>query len=186
MTDEKKMAFLLIARVRRGCRIAAQQCARLTGSQRSARRRANRLRAANEGNEQLADLLLLRSLEDGIRVLDQYINSARSFLATSGQMLRVAAPFIDRTLTLDEKCDALDVNPVDRVGLPPDVGIVNLAFAYALENSAMRRRQDRKQTPLFDAVFEALAEFCDSPAGAPLAAEIAEFARPATAADTIH
>jgi len=69
-----------------------------------------------------------------------------------GALLLGGAWEIDRITTLTERCELLNVNVVDRAALTEEDGIVRIAVAHGLEDSAQRRRMPWKSGPLLSAM----------------------------------
>jgi hypothetical protein len=82
-----------------------------------------------------------------------------------GYLLSDAAPQIDASTTLSERCDLLNVNVADRTGLTDADGVVSILFAHALEDSAERRHCEFKDGPLFHALRLVMMDFLDTPQG---------------------
>lgn len=69
-----------------------------------------------------------------------------------GQALIGMAPEFDAATTFEQRCDLLGVNVVDRAQLPADSGLVHIASAYGLEDSAAGRSLPHKSGPLCAAI----------------------------------
>jgi hypothetical protein len=75
-----------------------------------------------------------------------------------GHALMQAAPLIDACTSLAERCELLNINAADRHGLTESDGIWLLVLAYALEDSAERRRAEFNDGPLFRLAHAQLAQ----------------------------
>jgi hypothetical protein len=107
----------------------------------------------------------IRKLEQRADELDAQSGALREAMRRYGYLLVDAAPQIDATTTLAERCDLLNVNVADRIGLSEDDGVVTILFAHALEDSAERRRCEFKDGPLFHALLRVMMDFLDTPQG---------------------
>lgn len=104
--------------------------------------------------------------------IDREMEKFRKFKRMIAELLPELFWAIDSsTLTLEQKCDALNVNAADRVGLEPDARMMDLIFLHALEDSAARRGQDFNDAPLFNVAMLAFANFLKTPQGAELCNE---------------
>lgn len=94
---------------------------------------------------------LARQARDGIALVRAEFDAMHPRpLKEYGKLILDMAPHIDRWTTLQDRCDALNINIADRHSLKESDGIVSLIFAHALEDSAMHRRcQDNFSRPLF-------------------------------------
>ncbi|ATD62525.1 MAG: hypothetical protein ACOH2S_27500 [Janthinobacterium svalbardensis] len=69
-----------------------------------------------------------------------------------GEALVKMAPEFDAATTFEQRCELLGVNVVDRAQLPADSGMVHIASAYGLEDSAAGRSLPHKSGPLCGAI----------------------------------
>ena len=77
-----------------------------------------------------------------------------------GRMLMDMAIYIDHVTTLEDRCEALNVNVADRAELTEEDGIIEIIFAHGLEDSATYRRSDNNwDKPLFRALAPAFIDF---------------------------
>lgn len=80
-----------------------------------------------------------------------------------GKLLMEMAPYIDHFTTLEERCEALNVNLADRAGLTKNDGIIMIVFGHGLEDSAEHRHSDDNfDKPLFRALAPAFVDFMRS------------------------
>jgi hypothetical protein len=150
-----------IARIRRGLRLLiaekdhlfeeAQQYRRCAltlkeGGNPFHRERIRQMEATADGLGELS-----RTLTDGMRMY--------------GRLMRDAAPTIDASTTLEQRCELLNVNIADRGGLSPSDGVNHIVFKLGLEDSAARRRCDFNDGPLFRAQHLLFADFLATPEG---------------------
>lgn len=88
-------------------------------------------------------------------------SKALAALAGFGQSLLLDPEALTSTLGFDRLCDLLSVNTVEREQARQDGArsLESLAFTYALEDSAERRRQEWNDAPLFNACHAVMADF---------------------------
>lgn len=83
-----------------------------------------------------------------------------------GRALAEIAPFIDHALTMQERCNLLNINVADRAGLTEDDGIVHLIHIHHLEDSAEHRGEDFATGPLHWALTEFFVDWlCNTKEG---------------------
>ncbi|MBC8748529.1 MULTISPECIES: hypothetical protein [Paraburkholderia] len=147
--------------MRRYCSKACEALESLCHARNEARREAELLKRT-PGFVYSRSLYTLEQTEHSIaKRLDQ-LNAA---LLAYGNALNDAAPCIDAALTFEERCDVLNINPAQRREIDGERGFVALAFTHGLEGSAERRKEDFKDSPIFNALHRVVAEFLDTPHG---------------------
>lgn len=87
-----------------------------------------------------------------LRALDAECDLAADAQRQLGEALVKMAPEFDAATTFEQRCELLGVNAVDRAQLPADSGLVHIASAYGLEDSAAGRSLPHKSGPLCAAI----------------------------------
>lgn len=87
-----------------------------------------------------------------LRALDAECDLAADAQRQLGEALVKMAPEFDAATTFEQRCELLGVNAVDRAQLPADSGLVHIASAYGLEDSAAGRSLSHKSGPLCAAI----------------------------------
>lgn len=147
--------FMIRTTIRR--RVAAQD--ELVRMKDALRRKAKKLEDASPLNA-----IVAMGLRDTATHLQSEFDALYPVpLMEYGAMLMRAAPYIDHVTTLQERCEALNVNIADRGELTEKDGIIEIIFAHALEDSAEHRRSDHNfDKPLFRALAPAFIDFMRS------------------------
>lgn len=142
---------------RRICRIFGQRADSIRSERQAMRRDASKLRhylpfTADKIYEIQQQATEHRSAE---------WNDLRKVLGAFGRSLMLDTERLADGLGFDRLCDLLAVNAVEREEARKDgaTGLAELVFAYALEDSAARRRQEWNDAPLFNACQLASATF---------------------------
>jgi len=78
-------------------------------------------------------------LERNIGRLRHHADQVRNTLFQCGLLLANFSPLFDENTTLNQRCNLLKVDVADRFELTESDGLINIVFAYGLENSAARR-----------------------------------------------
>lgn len=108
-------------------------------------------------------------LREAIKSCDAMLATLREFRLKAYRVLRPFLDEADRILSFEQKCDMLNVNTADRVGIDRNEKLVHIIFSHGLENSASRRWQDFNDAPLYNVMMSGFAEFMSTPAGSQLA-----------------
>lgn len=87
-----------------------------------------------------------------VREVEKVRDEAREAQRGLGEALIGMAPEFDAATTFEQRCDLLGVNVADRAQLPADCGLVHMALAYGLEDSAAGRSLPHKSGPLCGAI----------------------------------
>lgn len=161
MSNDKKLAFIYIARVRSSLRLLARRRSALHDERRSLERKARQLK--DQGNPFAASRI--KTMEATARDLADRARTVSDDIHGFGKLLADAAPMIDACTTLDERCCALNVNVADRSGLTEADGVVNIVFLHGLEDSAERRHAQWNDGPLFNGLHLVFADFLRTPEG---------------------
>jgi hypothetical protein len=142
---------------RRICRIFAERLDSIRAERRTMRRKAGKLRqhlpfTANT----IAEIEQQATEHRGVERAD-----LRTVLSGFGRSLVLDTEGLAKGLGFDRLCDLLAINTVDRETARRDglVGMADLVFAYALEDSAARRGQEWNDAPLFNACWIATMNF---------------------------
>jgi hypothetical protein len=83
----------------------------------------------------------------------------RECLKTSGRLLTKTARMFDAGLTLEQRCEILNVNKAHRGDLTGADGLIEIVYMHGLEDSAARVKDDWKDGPLFQAAQEVFMDF---------------------------
>ncbi len=92
------------------------------------------------------------SIRIELRKMDKQCDELGEVWRGVGAALVGMAPEFDAATTFEQRCDLLGVNVVDRAQLPADSGLVHIASAYGLEDSAAGRSLPHKSGPLCAAI----------------------------------
>jgi hypothetical protein len=145
-----------VARMRRTARVLLRSRQRWAACSRSARRAL----ARTDSRHGSASIFVRRRLRAVIAEAQQEIRKANDSLRKVGEILmKIIAPIVDHFTSLEQRCDLLNVNVVDRCKLPPSAGIVEIASVHALEDSASTRCDDFKSGPFFESIYLVLVDF---------------------------
>lgn len=87
-----------------------------------------------------------------LRKMDKQCDGLHETWRGLGAALIGLAKEFDATTTFEQRCELLGVNTADRAELPVDSGMVQIAFAYGLEDSAAGRGLPHKSGPLCAAI----------------------------------
>lgn len=105
--------------------------------------------------------------------LERYCSRRHEFIKKCGRMLAEFAPAIDAVLSLQERCDLLNINVADRADLTEGDGIVHLIHVHHLEDSAEHRGEDFATGPMHWALALFFADWlCDTNEGKQVADEV--------------
>jgi hypothetical protein len=83
----------------------------------------------------------------------------RECLKSSGHLLTKTARMVDANLTLEQRCEILNVNKAHRGDLTDADGLIEIVYMHGLEDSAARVKDDWKDGPLFQAAQEVFMDF---------------------------
>jgi hypothetical protein len=83
----------------------------------------------------------------------------RECLKSSGHLLTKTARMVDAGLTLEQRCEILNVNKAHRGDLTDADGLIEIVYMHGLEDSAARIKDDWKNGPLFQAAQEVFMDF---------------------------
>ena len=92
------------------------------------------------------------SIRIELRKMDKQCDELHEVFRGVGAALVGMAPEFDAATTFEQRCELLGVNVVDRAQLPGDSGLVHIASAYGLEDSAAGRSLPHKSGPLCGAI----------------------------------
>lgn len=126
------------ARAEEHCRLA---CSML-------RRSAKLLEQANVFNRSRANALRAEADEIDADFKERHPVS----MAQYGRVLMDVAKYFDGITTLGERCDILNVNPVDRHKLTDTDGLVQILYLHGLGDSATYRNEGERSGPMFYAM----------------------------------
>jgi hypothetical protein len=147
-----------IARLRRDVRHAVAGIDRATDEARCIRSEAHALKdtgdAAHAGH--------IRELERKADRLDSHRGKLAHVIRECGYALMSAAPIIDASTTLTQRCDLLNINKADRDGLSEFDGLAALIFDHGKEDSAACRNCEFKDGPLFHAIERVFLDFLET------------------------
>ncbi|MGK5044936.1 hypothetical protein ACQ4WP_03415 [Janthinobacterium sp. GB4P2] len=87
-----------------------------------------------------------------LRKMDKQCDELDEVWRGVGAALVGMAKEFDAATTFEQRCELLGVNVVDRAQLPADSGMVHIASAYGLEDSAAGRGLPHKSGPLCAAI----------------------------------
>lgn len=113
----------------------------------------------------LARASCVTAIEAQCEALRRKLLERREARLALGHALARAAPLIDACTSLAERCELLNINAADRDGLTEEDGVWLLVLAYALEDSAERRRAEFNDGPLFRLAHLQFAQFLATGAG---------------------
>lgn len=159
-TTTKREAFNFLAWMRRYARQLNTSIARDEAQARSLKRWI----AKNQDNPFHRSRIakLEQAIADYRPTLDEKFAARRKL----GEIVMQFAPAIDKVLTFDERCAALNTNPADLADVPHDAGLAHMISVYSLEDSAERRRDDAERGPLQAACHAVMIRFlCEHPEG---------------------
>lgn len=110
------------------------------------------------------DAHVAQGLHDASEALRTEFNAMYPTKITAyGKLIMDMAIYIDHVTTLQERCEALNVNIADRAELTEKDGIIEIIFAHGLEDSATHRRSDHNwDKPLFRVLAPAFIDFMHS------------------------
>lgn len=137
-------AFL---RIRRAIRSDSETMEELRAEIKYLRHHAGMLARASPFNESRA-----ATLSDEADLLQADYDHVQTERRHLGVALLAGAWEVDEVTTFEQRCEILNINEADRKDLPPDCGLLNMFWAYGLEDSAERRRMPWKSGPLYCAV----------------------------------
>lgn len=104
--------------------------------------------------------------------LELFCSRRHELIKQCGRILAEFAPAIDAVLTLQERCDLLNINVADRAGLTENDGIVYLIHVHHLEDSAEHRGEDFATGPMHWALTLFFVDWlCDTKEGKQVADE---------------
>jgi hypothetical protein len=83
----------------------------------------------------------------------------RECLKSSGHLLTKTARMVDAGLTLEQRCEILNVNKAHCGDLTDADGLIEIVYMHGLEDSAARVKDDWKNGPLFQAAQEVFMDF---------------------------
>ena len=83
----------------------------------------------------------------------------RECLKSSGHLLTKTAKMVDAGLTLEQRCEILNVNKAHRGDLTDADGLIEIIYMHGLEDSAASFKDDWKTGPLFQAAQEVFIDF---------------------------
>ena len=134
---------------RRTCRVFSKRLDSIREERRAMRRKASKLRQYLPFTASTI-AQIERQADDHRRVEREDL---RTVLAGIGRSLVMDTEGLDKGLGFDRMCDLLSINTVEREAARNDGldTLTDLAFAYALEDSAARRGQEWNGAPLFNA-----------------------------------
>lgn len=134
---------------RRTCREFSKRLDSIREERRAMRRKASKLRQYLPFTASTI-AQIERQADDHRRVEREDL---RTVLAGIGRSLVMDTEGLGKGLGFDRMCDLLSINTVEREAARNDglETLTDLAFAYALEDSAVRRGQDWNDAPLFNA-----------------------------------
>ena len=92
------------------------------------------------------------SIRIELRKMDKQCDELGEVWRGVGAALVGMAKEFDAATTFEQRCELLGVNVVDRAQLPADSGLVHIASAYGLEDSAAGRSLPHKSGPLCAAI----------------------------------
>lgn len=162
MDSNTKLAFTLVARMRRTLRLLARRRDALHADHRVLDRKVRVLR--RHGTP--FDAFMIKSMDLALCDVIARIHATSKDIDAGGKLLVNCAPLVDAATSLSERCDILNVNTADRRGLTEADGVLKIVFVHGLEDSAERRRDDCKNGPLFKAVQPVMLDFlCNTPEG---------------------
>ncbi len=150
-----------IARLRHNLRTIAADLDHYADEARAVRAEAQALR--DRGST--FDAQRIRRLEQWANKADAHRHALSEKVRRHGYLLADAAPQIDASTTLAERCDLLNVNVADRACLSEDDGVLMILFVHALEDSAKRRHCECNDGPLYQALQRVMMDFLDTPQG---------------------
>lgn len=140
-------AIIAFLEMRQAARLNSHVVDLLSSEISTLRRLAGKLEEASKFNG--ARVVVLRAKADAIQAELRRVWEIQRNL---GALLLGGAWEIDRITTLTERCELLNVNVVDRAALTEEDGIVRIAVAHGLEDSAQRRRMPWNSGPLISAM----------------------------------
>ncbi|MDH0745758.1 hypothetical protein N5D61_05315 [Pseudomonas sp. GD03842] len=142
---------------RRICRIFGERLERIREESRALSREAGKLRRYLPfTTDRVRELQ-----EQAVQHCVQQREDLRKVLSSFGRSLMLDTEGLYAGLGFDRVCDLLGVNVIEREKARADgvSGIAEIVFVEALEESAVHRGQDWKDTPLFNACHLAFADF---------------------------
>jgi len=134
---------------RRTCRVFSERLDSIREERRAMRRKASKLRQYLPFTA--STIAKIEQQADDHRRVER--EDLRTVLAGIGRSLVMDTEGLDKGLGFDRMCDLLSINTVEREAARNDGldTLTDLAFAYALEDSAARRGQVWSDSPLFNA-----------------------------------
>lgn len=154
MTPAAKEWLKILTIIRKTLRRAIDQLDEFYAVQASDRRKARKLRATgNRFDERRAV-----AIEELVDVRDRQTADERArrrdLIRKYGEMIVHQGQAIDAVVPRSVMLDFLEINQSDRPKIEPDAGIVELTFAYSLEQSAYYRKDGWKKGPFAQALTE--------------------------------
>lgn len=138
----------LVIKIRRQCRQLIFALEFWRSKTRKIERQAKQYRQTENGfMARRAELL-----ENGLPELKTRVQAINDLLLENGKLLMDSSRAIDLSIPQSMLLDLLVVNRVDRGSIRDGDGIIEIVYAYALEESATFRGSDWKQGPLAQAI----------------------------------
>lgn len=157
---DPKMAWLRnLFILRRTLRLRATAQDEMHRATRALEKKAKRLEAESRFNGHVAQGV--RDMAKSMRAEFHAMYPRK--LKEYGKLIMDMAIWFDHATTLQERCEALNVNIADRAELTEKDGIIEIIFGHGLEDSATHRHSDHNwDKPLFRALAPAFVDLMNS------------------------